>query len=90
MRNGITVHDGATVFDVGAHVGGFSASLVQHHRDLRLFLFEPIPETFPILERNSERPHAAAQVITINAGSRRRPGGFAPASTRRRASSRVR
>jgi FkbM family methyltransferase len=74
LRNGITLRDGATVFDVGANVGGFSASLVQRHRDLRLFLFEPIPATFAILERNAERLRTAAQVITINAAVSSTPG----------------
>jgi len=74
LRNGITLCDGATVFDVGANVGGFSASLVQHHRDLRLFLFEPIPETFAILERNAERLGATAQFITVNAAVSSAPG----------------
>jgi 31-O-methyltransferase len=74
LRNGITLNDGATVFDVGANVGGFSASIVQHQRDLRLFVFEPIPETFAILERNAERLRAAAQVITINAAVSSAPG----------------
>jgi FkbM family methyltransferase len=74
LRNGITVDDGATVFDVGANVGGFSASLVQQHRDLRLFLFEPIPETFAILRRNAERLRGACQVVTIQAAVSSAPG----------------
>jgi hypothetical protein len=90
LRNGITLHDGATVFDVGAHVGGFSASLVQHHRDLRLFLSSRSGRPSPF---SNAMPSACARRPTSSRSmprSRRRPGGFASASTRRQPLSRAR
>ena len=62
MRYGIEVSDGATVFDVGANIGLFSAALAQEHRNLKLHLFEPVPSTFAILERNAQRVLAGAEV----------------------------
>ena len=47
---------------------------MQDHRDLLLFLFEPIPETFAILERNAARLRAARKVILINAAVSSVPG----------------
>ncbi len=52
LRHGITLHDGDTVFDVGANIGLFS--LFVHHvcRDAKVFAFEPIPSTVKQLKAN--------------------------------------
>ena len=74
MRHGIEVGDGATVLDVGANVGAFSVALAQRHRDLRLVLFEPIPDTFALLRRNAERLLGGARVTLVCAGISSAPG----------------
>jgi 31-O-methyltransferase len=74
MRHGIDVGDGATVLDVGANVGAFSVALAQRHRDLRLVLFEPIPETFAALRGNAERLLGSARVTLVPAGVWSAPG----------------
>jgi 31-O-methyltransferase len=74
MRHGIGVQDGATVLDVGANVGTFSVALAQRHRDLRLVLFEPIPDTFALLRRNAERLLGSARVTLVCAGVSSAPG----------------
>jgi 31-O-methyltransferase len=73
-RHGIDVEDGATVLDVGANIGAFSVALAQRHRDLRLVLFEPIPDTFALLERNAERLLGNARVTLVRAGVSSAPG----------------
>jgi FkbM family methyltransferase len=73
-KYGIALADGATVFDVGANVGLFSASLVRRHRDLRLVLFEPVPHTFAMLERNAQRLLVGARVTLVPAGVSSAPG----------------
>ena len=65
LRHGIDVADGATVFDVGANIGGFSASLAQQRDGLRLVLFEPIPETFAMLRNNADRLMQGAEVTLV-------------------------
>jgi FkbM family methyltransferase len=74
LRHGVTVRDGDTILDVGANVGAFSAALAQAHRDLRLLLFEPIPATFELLERNARRLLGGARVTLVNAGLGAAPG----------------
>jgi FkbM family methyltransferase len=68
LRNGVTVRPGDTILDIGANVGGFSVLLAGRYRDLRIVAFEPIPETFAILERNASRLLAGADVTLVNAG----------------------
>src|SRR5579872_57933 len=74
LKHGIEIADGDVVFDVGANAGLFSASLVQSHRSLRLVLFEPVPETFALLERNAERLLEGAQVTLVQAAVGSSPG----------------
>jgi 31-O-methyltransferase len=74
LRHGIDVSDGATVFDVGANIGLFSAALAQRRRNLTLHLFEPVPSTFAILERNAQRLLAGAEVGLHRVALGARPG----------------
>ena len=62
------------MFDIGANVGLFSASLAERHHDLRLVLFEPVPDTFAMLERNAERLFGDATVTLVRAGVSSAPG----------------
>lgn len=62
------------MLDVGANVGAFSVALAQQYRDLRLVLFEPIPDTFKLLQHNAERLLTSAQVTLVNAGVSSAPG----------------
>lgn len=56
LQHGIELCPGDTVFDVGANIGLFSLwALEQCGRDLAIYAFEPIPETFEVLKRNAQR-----------------------------------
>jgi 31-O-methyltransferase len=74
LRHGIDVFDGTTVFDVGANIGLFSAALAQRRGNLKLHLFEPVPSTFAILERNAHRLLASAEVELHRVALAARPG----------------
>ena len=52
FRHGITLHDGDTVFDVGANVGIFTLFVNSKRSNLNLYAFEPIPPTFERLRTN--------------------------------------
>lgn len=51
-KHGVAVADGDIVFDVGANIGMFTRSLMGRFRDLRVYCFEPVPNTRACLERN--------------------------------------
>jgi 31-O-methyltransferase len=74
VQHGIEVPDGATVFDVGANIGLFSAALARRRRNLKLHLFEPVPSTFAILERNAQSLLAGAEVELHGVALGERPG----------------
>ena len=55
LSHGITLWDGATVFDVGGNIGMFSVFVQQNWRDVRTYTFEPAPPLFKILHHNLAR-----------------------------------
>jgi len=73
LRNGVTLWDGCTVFDVGGNIGLFT--LFVHHkcRDAVTYTFEPAPPLFAILSSNVERWGGPGAKL-INAGVSDRRG----------------
>lgn len=56
IKNGIELHEGDTVFDVGANIGVFALWAYQLCRqNVNVYAFEPIPAIFEILQRNAQR-----------------------------------
>ena len=53
LKHGITLPDGACVFDVGANIGLFTMFVHQQCRGARVFAFEPSPATFDKLKTNA-------------------------------------
>jgi FkbM family methyltransferase len=74
LRTGLQLSDGATVLDVGANIGMFALSLAQTYANLRLVLFEPVPATFAVLERNAARLLTNADVVLRREGMAAAPG----------------
>ena len=52
LRHGITLRDGACVFDVGANIGLFSLFIAHQVRDATIYAFEPMPPVFNSLQLN--------------------------------------
>jgi FkbM family methyltransferase len=52
-RHGITLRDGACVFDVGANIGMFTVFIAHQFPAARVFAFEPAPPLFDILSANA-------------------------------------
>jgi amino acid adenylation domain-containing protein/FkbM family methyltransferase len=63
LRHGVTLADGATVFDVGANIGLFDLYLARKWRDLRIFAFEPLPPILRVLRLNLQLYGAPVQVF---------------------------
>jgi FkbM family methyltransferase len=56
FRNGIELHEGDTVFDVGANIGLFTLWVYQLcNKNVSVYAFEPIPAIFEVLQRNAQR-----------------------------------
>lgn len=66
-KHGIEINDGDCIFDVGANIGFFVMYLNQHVSDASVFSFEPIPDTFELLNRNTSA-HNSLQLQTCNYG----------------------
>lgn len=56
FRNGIELHEGDTVFDVGANIGLFTLWVHQLcNKNVSIYAFEPIPAVFEVLQCNVQR-----------------------------------
>ncbi|MBF2063417.1 MAG: FkbM family methyltransferase [Calothrix sp. C42_A2020_038] len=56
LKNGIELHEGATVFDVGANIGLFTLHVSKlYNHNISIYAFEPAPAIYNILERNIQR-----------------------------------
>jgi len=52
FKHGITLHDGACVFDVGANIGMFTLFVQQLFKNVKVYAFEPIPAIYEALRIN--------------------------------------
>jgi nonribosomal peptide synthetase DhbF len=73
LRHGVTVPAGATVVDVGAHVGMFSLFAGTRAPDVTVYAFEPIPELYRELVLNTSlnevTAHTFAYGLSDHAGT---------------------
>ncbi len=53
LRHGVTLPEGACVFDVGANIGMFTLFVRQHRPDARVYAFEPVPAIYETLHLNT-------------------------------------
>jgi FkbH-like protein/FkbM family methyltransferase len=52
LKEGITLHEGDCVIDVGANIGLFSLFVQQQIKDATIYAFEPCPSVFSVLQAN--------------------------------------
>lgn len=65
LDRNIRVRDGDCIFDIGANIGLFSLALSQSYQNLKIFAFEPIPETFSVLKKNAKRYFSEAVLCNV-------------------------
>ena len=70
--HGITLAEGACVFDVGANIGLFTIFVDRLVRHARIFAFEPAPPLFELLSSNTE--WCAGEILLYNCGIAAGPG----------------
>jgi hypothetical protein len=68
LQHGITVSDHDCIFDVGANTGVFSVYLGRLYKGLKIFAFEPFPQTFAFLRKNAALHLSATATKLFNAG----------------------
>jgi len=73
--HGIEISEGAVVFDVGANIGVFGVRAVQKHSNVRVFAFEPVPEIFSTLQKNSEL-HGNGRLVPLPYGASKATGSL--------------
>ncbi len=73
LGNGVALHDGDIVFDVGANIGLFGIRAVQRHAGLRVFAFEPVPAIHAVLAANAAAL-GEGRLVALPCGLSRAPG----------------
>jgi FkbM family methyltransferase len=72
LKHGIELNERDLVFDVGANIGLFALLLSQTLREFTLYAFEPVPQIFAMLVRNTSR--FADRIKPLNVGLSDRAG----------------
>ena len=67
-KYGIKVKDGDVIFDVGANIGIFSRFIATNANDLKIYIFEPVPDIFQIQKKNLEFIKSTQEVHPYNIG----------------------
>ncbi|MHA1718654.1 MAG: FkbM family methyltransferase [Promethearchaeota archaeon] len=67
-KYGIKVKDGDVIFDVGANIGIFSRFIATNANDLKIYIFEPVPDIFLIQKKNLEFIKSTQEVHPYNIG----------------------
>ncbi|HEX7332372.1 MAG TPA: MupA/Atu3671 family FMN-dependent luciferase-like monooxygenase [Pyrinomonadaceae bacterium] len=69
LKHGITLEDGAVVFDVGANIGLFTLFARRKCPTAQIYSFEPLPPNFELLRANVTRHNANAQLFNYGLSS---------------------
>ncbi|HEX8337951.1 MAG TPA: FkbM family methyltransferase [Pyrinomonadaceae bacterium] len=70
LQHGLTLDDGACVFDVGANVGFFTLFVNRKRRGVQVYAFEPAPPLFEILSLNVAHHGVAAHLFNCGLSNR--------------------
>ena len=63
LKHGITLDDGAVVFDVGANIGLFTLFANRKCPTAQIYAFEPLPPNFELLRANVARHEIEAHLF---------------------------
>ena len=54
LSYGFKINNGDTIIDVGANIGVLGIRLSQNLQNINIYAFEPIPDIYNVLEKNSK------------------------------------
>lgn len=68
LRNGLFIHEGDCIFDVGANIGLFTLFVNQlQKKDVKIYAFEPVKPIFDVLKENINL-HSIPNAFLLNYG----------------------
>ena len=76
LRNGVSLHDGECVFDVGANIGLFTLFSHRKANHLRIYAFEPAPPLFQILSFNAALHQVNARLFNCGISNEPKTASF--------------
>ena len=68
------IHPGATVIDIGAHIGAFTVYAARQAADVTVYSFEPDKDNFKALSENIKLNHLGGRVFPFNMAMAGKPG----------------
>jgi phthiocerol/phenolphthiocerol synthesis type-I polyketide synthase E len=71
LRHGVSLRDGACIFDVGGNIGLFTLFVHDQCRDATTYTFEPAPPLFSILRHNARRYCPGARLFNCGVAAAR-------------------
>lgn len=74
LRNLENIKEGATVIDIGAHIGSFSIFVASQFKNIRVLAFEPEPDNFALLKENISINHLEDRVFPFRLALDQRGG----------------
>jgi len=65
LREGLSVHPGDVVMDIGGNIGLWSMFILEQVPDIRLITMEPVPQIFEALQENIENHRPPKSSVTL-------------------------
>lgn len=76
LRHGISLHDQATVIDIGANIGLFSLFVMSRCAAPTLYAFEPSPVVYQLLKANCDAYGTNVRTFNIGVSDKAKTGTF--------------
>lgn len=76
LKHGVTLNDGACIFDIGANIGLFALYAALACKDVEVYAFEPIPPIFDLLRLNTGLYGANVKLFDIGIATESRSAIF--------------
>lgn len=76
FKHGITLNDSSVVLDIGANTGIFAVYLAQRYPAVKVHCFEPVPDTFQLLQLNATKYNKSAALHNVGLSSTETTASF--------------
>lgn len=69
-KHGIEIKDGDLILDVGGNIGLFSLFADKQASNLEIYIFEPVPQIFEVLQANLRHPKNTIYALNVGLGDK--------------------